>query len=157
RGPVRDGRVREGEPMEKDPIRNDARRSRRTRDVGPNAACARCGTMTPAVLIPVRRSLLESHHVVGRAHDDRLTVPLCRNCHAVWTEAQRTAGIDLTPPPTILHQLTAVLAGLGCFFADVARLCVALAAGVAGFIAGLDEDCPDWRSKRWAQPVTVSP
>jgi hypothetical protein len=143
--------------MERNPIHNDARRTRRARDIGHDAACVRCGTADPETLIAARRTLLEAHHVVGRAHDDRLTVPLCRNCHAILTEAQRTAGIDLTPPPTLLHQLAAVLAGLGGFFADVARLCVALAAGVTGFARGLDADYPGWRSQPWARPVTVSP
>jgi hypothetical protein len=143
--------------MERNPIRNDARRTRRIREVGPHTCCVRCGTTTPETLIAARRSLLEHHHVVGRAHDDGLTVPLCRNCHAVLTEAQRDAGVDLTPPPTILHQLAAILAGLAYFFADLGRLCAAWATRLGEAAAGFDAAYPGWRGEPWARPVMVSP
>src|SRR4051812_43689105 len=102
--------------MEPSPIQNDARKARRSRQLGANAACVRCGLTTQEALIPTKRSLLEAHHVAVQAHDDALTVPLCRNCHAIVTEAQRDAGVDFRPQPTILHRIAAALASLGVFF-----------------------------------------
>src|SRR5262245_49744934 len=101
--------------MTPDPVRSDARRARHLRKLGPDAACALCGVMTPEVLIVAKRTVLEAHHACGRAHDPDLTIPLCRNCHAVQTEGQRMAGVDFSPPSTFLHQLVAALTSLGMF------------------------------------------
>ena len=84
--------------MTPDPIRTDARRARRVRALAPDAACVLCCVTTLEALIAADRTLLEAHHACGRANDPALTVPVCRNCHAVLTEGQRAAGASLAQP-----------------------------------------------------------
>jgi hypothetical protein len=69
--------------------------------------CFRCTAMLLEGFIPVSldwlekrgipSGLLEAHHVVGKAHDAELTVPLCRNCHALATEDLLRAGVSMKP------------------------------------------------------------
>lgn len=134
----------EGTPTP-DPIRTDARRTRRARRIGPDAACARCGLATPETLIAADRSILEAHHVCGRANDSGLTVPLCRNCHAVATEGQRAAGATFAAPPTVLHQIAAALASFFAFLADLAERGMAWAGALASLSTELDAAYPAWR------------
>src|SRR5258706_587809 len=96
----------------RDPIASEARRAKRERLLGDSPACVRCGLAEIDSLIAVKRGVLEAHHVVGRANDEDLTVALCRNCHAVVTERYRDAGVSLNRPPTVLHQLAAILRAL---------------------------------------------
>lgn len=128
-----------------DPIRTDARRTRRACRFGPDAACARCGLTTPETLTAVDRSILEAHHVCGRANDG-LTVPVCRNCHAVLTEGQRAAGATFAAPPTVLHQIAAALASFFAFLADLAERGMAWAGALSALSAELDDAYPAWRS-----------
>ncbi len=132
--------------MEPNPIQNDARKARRRRQIGADAACVRCGLTNLECLIPTKRSLLEAHHVAGNAHDEALTVPLCRNCHAILTEGQRDAGVDMLPQPTVLHRIAAALASLAVFFADHAATCRTWATELRFLAAGLDADYPAWRT-----------
>jgi hypothetical protein len=137
--------------MEANPIRNDARKARRSRLLGPDAACVRCGLTNQECLIPTKRSLFEAHHVAGNAHDDRLTVPLCRNCHAVLTEGQRDAGVDFLPQPTVLHRIAAALASLAVFFADLAATCLRWSTQLGLLVDGFDAEFPAWRTLAAAQ------
>lgn len=132
--------------MSSNPIQTAARRANRARRLPPDAACARCGVTTTAALMGAPRSLLETHHVCGRANDAALTVPLCRNCHAVLTESQRTAGVDLTPPPTRLHQLAAFLTALAAVLCDLAKRLMAAATRLTSLTGELDAAYPAWRS-----------
>ena len=134
-----------------DPIRTDARRARRARLLGPGAACMRCGLATPETLIAADRSILQGHHVCGRANDDGLTVPVCRNCHAILTEGQRAAGATLTEPPTVLHQIAAALVSFFAFLADLAERGMAWAGALSALSAELDDAYPAWRSLPSAQ------
>jgi len=43
----------------------------------------------------VPKKLLEDHHIVGRKHDPRLIIPLCRNCHGECTEGLLREGITM--------------------------------------------------------------
>lgn len=90
----------------KSPIRAAARRVKRKERLGiENPSCFLCGARVLESLIPVTvdwleqkgipSGLLEAHHIVGHAHDPKLTVPLCRNCHAVATEDLLCAGISM--------------------------------------------------------------
>jgi len=137
--------------MEPNPIQNDARKARRRRQIGADAACVRCGLTNLECLIPTKRSLLEAHHVAGNAHDEALTVPLCRNCHAVLTDAQRDAGVDMLPQSTVLHRIAAALASLAVFFADLAVTCRIWASQLGLLAAGLDTAFPEWRALTVAQ------
>jgi hypothetical protein len=106
-------------------------------------------------LIPVRRRFLDDHHVCGRANDDALTVPVCRNCHAILTEGQRTAGLDFGTPPTLLHQLAAILVGLFTFLHDLSTRGLIWIDGLRAFIAALDRNYPAWRQMPEARAIGV--
>lgn len=55
-----------------------------------------CGVTTPEALLRVDHTILEAHHVFGRANDANTTMIVCRNCHAVLTEGQRASNTPLT-------------------------------------------------------------
>ena len=133
--------------MEHSPIQNDARRARRQRKLGTDAACLRCGTTTPEVLLRANRSLLDDHHVVGRAHDVALTVPLCRNCHAILTEGQLAHGVDLRhgQERTAPEMVAAILDALAAFFYALAEAASRWAGQLRDHIEALDAHCPQWR------------
>lgn len=129
---------------EEDPIANDARKARRSRRLPPGSSCALCGETDPASL---QRSLLESHHVAGRANDRGLTVVLCRNCHAKATSEQIDVGA--IPPgraPTVFERLILALRSLGTFFELLAKSCYAWATQLTAAVATLDANYPDWRT-----------
>ena len=65
-------------------------------------------------------------------------MPLCRNCHAIATEGQRDVGADLTPQPTLLHQLAAALLSLGSFLTHLGEQCVGWAHDLRALIDRLD-------------------
>lgn len=135
---------------EHDVAQNMAREERRARRLGADAACEFCGCTTPEALTLVDRTLLEVHHVAGRAHDG-LTVPVCRNCHAVLTEGQRVAGVDFAPQATTLERLAQVLRSLGAMLCLVGESLQAWADALVTFVAGLDADFPVWRGMEWAR------
>ena len=110
--------------MQPNPMQNDARRARREQELGPDAVCVLCGESDPHALLSVKRSLIEQHHVLNRANESAITVPLCRNCHAKVTERLRAAGVPNQPPPTFLERLVAILRALGVFFRDLAEACI---------------------------------
>lgn len=130
--------------IEGDPIKNDARRSKQERRVGKGARCAQCGIGNFETLRPVKASLIESHHVVGRANDSDLVVPLCKNCHALATEKLAQVGASMNPPNTVLHKLVEVLKALGAFFTDLGGKCIEWSAEVARLITGLNNQHPTW-------------
>jgi hypothetical protein len=90
---------------ENNPIATDARHAERLRKLGPGPhICLFCGLADPLALIPksfrwlknrVHRTVLESHHVLSRNHDETLTVLLCVLCHFMVTEGYLQAGIEL--------------------------------------------------------------
>jgi hypothetical protein len=110
-----------------DPIATETRRAKRERILGEDAVCVLCGLGTLASLTPVSRNILEAHHIVGRANDAALTVPLCRNCHAEITDGYRDAGVHLNRPPTLLHRVVAILRALGAMLMAVGQMCAKLA------------------------------
>ena len=105
---------------EKNPIQNDARRKAREKALGPNARCLRCGESQWETLVPVRKTLLEAHHIVGKANDATLTVALCRNCHAIQTERLRQSGVSMDAPTSPVERYAATLRGLAVLFTDLA-------------------------------------
>jgi hypothetical protein len=143
--------------MTADPIKTAARRARREQRLGSDAACTLCGLTTPDALIAVRRALLEVHHVCGRANDADLTVPVCRNCHAVLTEGQRASSVSLTYPPTILHQVAAALASFFTFLHHIAERGMAWSDALSRLITELDSAFPAWRELPSARALGISP
>jgi hypothetical protein len=129
-----------------DPIASETRRAKRERLLGDNPACVLCGLATLYSLIAVQRNVLEAHHIVGRANDEQLTVPLCRNCHAEITEGYRDAGVPLNRPPTLLHKLAAILRALGAMLMALGQRCAAWAEALARLIQRLDSGFPSWRA-----------
>src|SRR5512139_1072810 len=101
--------------MEHDPILNDARKARRQQELGENAVCAFCGEPELSSLVRASQSVIDRHHVVGRAHDSELEIMLCRNCHAKETEALRDKGATMKPAATLLERLVAMFTALACF------------------------------------------
>ena len=132
-----------------DPIANETRRAKRERVLGDDAACVLCGLAKMESLIAVHRNVLEAHHIVGRANDEELTVPLCRNCHAEITEGYRDAGVPLNRPPTLLHKLAAILRALGAMLIALGQKCAAWAEALINLIQRLDSALPTWRN--WAE------
>jgi hypothetical protein len=126
-------------------LANDVRRAKRENVLGPDAACLLCGLRNVDALLPISRSVLESHHIVGRANDEELTGVLCRNCHAEMTEGYRNAGVALNKPPTFLHALVAILRAFGAFFVRVGEKFAEWASRILSFIARLDASLPGWR------------
>jgi hypothetical protein len=82
-----------------------------------------CGETNPPALLRVRRSLLDPHHLGGQVNDPELTVVVCRNHHALLTEAARVSGIELDHRAErgSLERLQAVLRGLADFFELLAQ------------------------------------
>lgn len=131
--------------MDVNPIATSGRRARREQRFDPNAACVHCGITTLETLVSVKRRFLEDHHVCGRANDEALTMPVCRNCHAVLTERQQAAGVTFTTPSTVLHQIAAALTS---FFAMLHELCergMDWAHALSGLASELDRTYPAWR------------
>lgn len=132
---------------ERSPIENDARKAARGRRIA-GSACALCGLTDPDVLVAVDRTLLEFHHVAGVANDPAAGAWLCRNCHALVTEAQRDFGVDLRHDEdrASLERLEAALRSLASFFVLLADRLVAWADSVSEHMAS--DDGPRPRDER---------
>lgn len=133
--------------MEQEPIRNDARKARRRRKLGRSGPCLFCGRETPKSFRIVGYSIVEDHHVVGKANDRELRVFLCRGCHDVQTELMEDHGIELRqlaarPWPEILID---TLTALGLFHQQVGTHLLSWAEQQRAFVERLDECCPTWR------------
>jgi hypothetical protein len=131
----------------RDPIGDDVRKLRRARRLGAGAVCVLCGEENPVELRRARGSLLEAHHVGGLANDSQLTVIVCRNCHALLTEAARVSDVELghRDDRQPLERLEAVLRGQADFDELLAQRQRAWADELAAEAARLDRDFPGWR------------
>jgi hypothetical protein len=129
-----------------DPIATEVRRTKRNRVLGEDAVCLLCGLGNVASLLPVSRSILEAHHLVGRANDETLLGVLCRNCHAEITEGYRDAGVPLTKPATLLHFVVAVFRSIGTLLLTLGERMLTWAEQLIRFIAALDVQFPSWRT-----------
>ena len=139
--------------MSSNPIAAAGRRRQREQRFGESPACARCGMTEMDALVSMKRRLLEAHHVCGRANDESLTVPVCRNCHAMLTEGQRSAGVSFDPPPTLLHQLAAALLSLFVMLHDLSERGMAWAHALVELAADLDASYPEWRALPSARAI----
>ena len=104
-----------------------ARVAKRLRKFGPNPVCCQCGNANVVVLVPLESTehakvinVLDAHHVVGRNHHPNLTVPKCRNCHAISTEALRAGGVPMQRQQSFAETLIACLTALAVFFRELA-------------------------------------
>lgn len=98
--------------QDKNPTRTARREARRRRRLPPNSVCATCGEDDPTVL--------ELHHVMGRAHS-KLEIVQCKNCHAKATEGQRREQVPLAPTKDFPNCLAAMLDALAAFFRHLAN------------------------------------
>jgi hypothetical protein len=130
-----------------DPIGADLRRARSARRIAAGSVCVTCGEADPVVL-KSGRSVLEAHHLAGRANDPGTTADVCLNCHRKLTNAQRDAGVPLAADPdrTVLERLVAWLRGLAVFCQHLAKNLIDAAHQLERFIGWLDRDHPGWRA-----------
>jgi hypothetical protein len=70
-------------------------------------ACCHCGNSDWRAL--------ELHHIAGRAFDS-MTVILCKNCHAILTDAQGGHPTIAEDTPTMLDRIGRLLLNLADFF-----------------------------------------
>jgi hypothetical protein len=134
-------------PMETNPAQNDARKARHKRKLRGATTCARCGEKDLAVLVDPEKCsgpLHEVHHVAGRENSKELTVTLCRNCHAKLTEGLRDAGVDMTKPETLLHQVVNILKALAKLFQNIGKILWDLAVAIAKRLQEVRHLDPVW-------------
>jgi hypothetical protein len=136
---------------EHNPIQNDAREARRKARLGRDAVCILCGCNQWVALTPVPRSLLEAHHVACKANDGDMTVPLCRNCHAITTEELRRCDAATGAPAHRLARLVAILRAIGAFLKLLGEKMMLWANELAEFVNALDRRYPHWRQLAEAQ------
>ena len=131
---------------DENPIQSAGRRKAREQRLGTDAVCMFCLHDQLEALIPVQRSLLEGHHVLGKVNAPDVVVPLCRNCHAKITEQLRRVGASMQESPTLMHRLLSILRALGTFLLELATTVFAVAEQLARFIGALDVRYPGWRA-----------
>jgi hypothetical protein len=104
------------------PIRTARRSVLREARLGADAFCLFCGYACLESLTRVTREwleakgvpkdrlhrLLEEHHIVGDAHDPKLVVTLCLNCHREITEGLAREAVSIYPEKN-LHKLIALV------------------------------------------------
>ncbi len=66
-------------------------------------------------------SLLEEHHIVGEAHDSKLIVTLCLNCHREITEGLAREGVSMHPQENPLRLIALMLRGSAVLFESLAK------------------------------------
>jgi hypothetical protein len=137
--------------MEQNPIQNDARTAERKRKLGHELRCLLCPEGDIWALTRVHRSLLEKHHLVGKANDPDALVTLCFNCHHKLTERMRANGTSMAPPETCLELIENLLLGLAAFFQMLSEKHTEWARKPAALATALDAAYPQWRSMPEAQ------
>jgi hypothetical protein len=130
--------------MSTDRLADEARAARLGRRDAARPQCFLCEKRTPDA-IPVRRSFLQAHHIMGRHHDPEATVLLCRACHHKVTEANRSAGASMRPAATVLDAVVSVLRSSGTWMPIVGARFVGLADRLERLIEALDKRFPGWR------------
>ena len=126
--------------MDRDPTSTAARKTRRRKKLAGHLVCVRCGEDRPEAL--------EVHHPAGRAHDPARESDLCKNCHAVVTEAQRDGSVQLAPQCNPLDREIARHRALAVDLRDAADAEDRAAARREEFRRFLNDEYPDWL-ERW--------
>jgi len=97
---------------------------RRQSLASPHPVCTICGATNLLALTrmpfsrlpgPIQRRVLEKHHMAGRAAGASVVI-VCRNCHAVLSDAQYDWDERLRHPRTRNERLAAHLRGLADMF-----------------------------------------
>ena len=143
--------------MDRDPVPTAIRDFKREQRLGPNAACAWCGIDDLVVLraVPkgseldqwIRVRLHEMHHPCGRAHDPKLTICLCFNCHAIATESQLREVVPLAPQKNPLDRVIARGRVLATFHRGSGDAEDRVAEGMESFRTFLDRTYDEWREQ----------
>ncbi len=123
---------------DKDPKRTTTREAKQRRRLPPNAICA-CGEDDPRVL--------ELHHPMGRAHEQNLTIVICKNCHTKQTDGQLQGEVPLSAMDNMFDRAAAIFAALAAFFHFLADTLDRLAGQIKAAIVSLDAKLPDWRTE----------
>ena len=131
--------------MERNAIKAATRKAKREKRLGEDAVCVLCGHSDLDALTPVGRTTIEAHHVLGKAYDEALTVPLCANCHGSVTEQNRTVGAPMKAPPSFLEKLVSILRSVGNFLCGLGDSLLKMADTLLNLIRGLDRHFPGWR------------
>lgn len=133
--------------MDHDSTKTAARRGRRRRKLGRDAACVFCGERRLVALLRKRVSIHEEDHVLGRAHDAAFTVVLCRNCHAERGEDQLRKEAPMKSQENALDQGIAALANLEAFLHSALQAVERWEQKLEDFREFLDEEFPEWQEK----------
>ena len=118
--------------IDRNAIQTAIRKTRRLEHLGDGPrVCFICGYEDPIALVAMRaadcqkssslRTLLEDHHVAGRRNDPKLTIPLCRNCHAELTEDLRCEDVSMKAIPNRRRPSAWRLLGLASLFERIAE------------------------------------
>jgi len=144
--------------VDRDPIETAVREARREQRQGRDAACVLCGVRDLETLrevrkgsplaAPIRKILLEEHHVYGRANDPDFICTLCRNCHARVSESQLREKVPMKRQENILGRAIARRKASACFHRDAARADDREAEELESFSDFLKSEFPGWRA-RW--------
>jgi hypothetical protein len=125
--------------------RDAANARKRATKLGPDAVCVLCGFSDADALTPVSRTVIEAHHVLGRQHDGKATLPVCANCHRSLTAQVERAGASMENTPNLLERLASILRALGVCLLNVGRALLSYADQLAQAIPGLDQNHAGWR------------
>jgi hypothetical protein len=99
--------------MNENELKRERRKQRTLERLGSNnPSCFICGCDDPLVL--------ELHHIAGRAFDGE-TVPVCRNCHRILSDAQQDHPPPLSNQPSYLERIGHALLGLADLFELLAK------------------------------------
>ena len=124
---------------DKNPKKNARREAQQRRRLPPGAVCSTCPESAPY--------LLEQHHVMGQAHEEKVTIILCKNCHAKATEGQLQEEVPLSPTDSFLDCVAAIFGALAAFFRFLADSLDRLAKQAIAFAGNLDRKFPEWRTE----------
>ena len=121
-------------------------------------ACISCGVTEPAVLRRSGSRLIEQNHLVGRANDAKLTAPMCRNCHALYTAAQYNRQIDLEyyESRNLLEWTADFVLQLAYLFSQLALRLERMGTQLRELVVALDVEYPAWRSISGIQVRTMT-
>ncbi len=144
--------MHKGDAMSQEAINRAARRAKRTRALGPDAACEGCGWAEPTALTKAAgrvlcyecrcseagRATVEDHHVMGKANDPA-TIPVPGNAHRWLSDAQLDwpPGLRQNSERDPLIWLAQGCRGLGDHLAWWAKILAAVAAWLLALAAAL--------------------
>lgn len=143
--------------MDRDPVQTAVRSAKRDQRLGLDTDCSWCGVQNLEIRksVPklsrlgqfILKSLLERHHVCGKANDSDLTIILCPTCHARANESLLRADVSLEAPKHILDRMIRRHMGMAAFHRDAAEAEDREAEDLDRFRDSLDREYSDWRKR----------